>query len=607
VRHRAATAWNPGDLAPIPDAALPALLHLFRGEEGKLILSVLLFLVKSSPVWSFPIVTAAIIDATSGGLAGATPRILGLACLQLVLLLQNIPTHTVFARLLNGSVRRMEARLRLGIVRKLQQLSFAFLDGSRSGALQTKILRDAEALGILSQQIFGQVLSGLTHLVIPLAVTLYKDPRIALLFALVLPLPLVLVGAFHRRIGENAKLYRRDLEGMNARLAESLAMLSLVRAHGAEERELELVSEKVERVADSGRRLDVFNGIFGSTSWVVFQVTSLGCLVFTALLALGGSVTVGEIILYNGFFVSILGSVTGLAGALPDFARGLESLASLREVLNAPESEDDAGKLEVGEIAGAFSFEAIHFGYPKGSGEVLSGLSFEAAAGSRIAVVGESGSGKSTLMGLITGVLAPSSGRILLDGRDLRSLRLRDYRTRLSLVSQQVLLFSGSVRDNLCYGLEDVTTSRIEEALEAARALEFVRALPQGLETGLGELGGRLSGGQRQRLAIARALIRDPRVLILDEATSALDAENERLVQEALGRLMAGRTTFIVAHRLSTVRNANLIVVLKKGRVAETGSWDSLVRRDGDFARMAGLSGQPAPFGLDPYQTVEGA
>jgi ATP-binding cassette subfamily B protein len=589
-----------------PPSGLAAFVRLFRGEERPLLLCLPLFLVKSSPAWAFPIVTAGIVDAVARGGPEARYRVLALAGLMFVLLLQNIPMHTLFARLLNGAVRRMEARARLDLVRKLQQLPFSFLEDMKSGALQTKILRDAEALGLLSQQVFNQSLSALTHILIPLGITLAKDPRIALLFVAVLPLPLVLVSAFMRRIGENARAYRRDLEGMNARFSESLMMMGLVRAHGSEETELERVALTVEKVAGSGRRFDIFNGIFGSTAWVVFQVTSLGCLVLTALLALAGSVSVGEIVLYNGFFVSILGSVGGLIGALPDLTRGFESLASIREILDAPELEEDEGKTAVGEVHGAFSFENLRFSYPRGKTEVLSGLSLEVAPGARVAVVGESGAGKSTLVGLVTGVLEPTGGRILLDGRDLRSLRLREYRARLSVVGQAPILFSGSVRDNLSFGLEEVADSRLEEALAAARALDFVRALPQGLDAELGECGGRLSGGQKQRLTIARALLRDPRVLILDEATSALDLENELLVQEALERLMAGRTTFIVAHRLSTIRNATSIVVLKKGRVAEAGNWKDLVASGGDFARMVGAQGRTSPVVAAGIVAAEG-
>jgi ATP-binding cassette subfamily B protein len=563
-------------------------------------------MVKSSPSWCFPIVTAAIVDAVAKGGEGAGRRILLLCLFQAVLLVQNIPTHTLFARLQNGSLRRAESRIRMSLLRKLLRLSFSFHDGTRSGVLQAKVLRDAEAASRLAQQLIGLLLSASTKIAIPLAVTLSKDPRMALVFAVALPLPVILIRMFKRRIRENASEYRRDIEGMNAQLSESLTMLPLVRVHATEEAELGRLSEAIGKVEASGKRLDIFNGIFGSTSWVAFEVASLACLGFTAMLGLKGGLSIGDIVLYNGFFVSILGSVDAALNVLPELTRGFESLSSISELLNSPEDEDDRGKLPVREVKGAFTFEEVGYRYPKGSGAVLHGLSFEVSPGTSVAVVGESGSGKSTLMGLVTGVLAPTEGRVLLDGRDLRSLRLRDYRARLSVVSQNILLFSGSVRENLCYGLEGISAERLEAALEAANALGFVRELPEGLETSLGELGGRLSGGQRQRLAIARALVRDPQVLVLDEATSALDRENESLVQEALERLMAGRTTFIVAHRLSTIRKATRILVLGDGRLVESGSWAELNAGEGPFARMTGAFGQFPSIATSPRDAVAG-
>jgi ATP-binding cassette subfamily B protein len=288
----------------------------------------------------------------------------------------------------------------------------------------------------------------------------------------------------------------------------------------------------------------------------------------------------------SAYFSSLTGSVTTLLTLTPQIGKGLESVRSIGEVLQAPDLEQNNGKAPVAGVLGRFEFRGVGHTYPEADRPSVSGFDLDVRPGETIALVGGSGAGKSTVLNLVIGFLRPTEGSILLDGVDMETLDLRDYRSWLSVVPQESILFEGSIRENVTYGMDDVPEERVRAALRDANALEFIDRLPHGLDTVVGERGARLSGGQKQRLAIARALIRDPRVLILDEATSALDSRSEALVQQALTRLVRGRTVFVVAHRLSTIRNADRIVVLDGGRIAEIGSHAELLRGGGAYAGL---------------------
>ena len=306
-------------------------------------------------------------------------------------------------------------------------------------------------------------------------------------------------------------------------------------------------------------------------------------------MAFRGLILVGDITFYQTSFTTVVNQFTALINLLPIMTKGLESVTSVGEVLSSDDVEENEGKTELAELRGAFSFRHLAYRYPGSEKRVLEDFCLDVRPGQTVAVVGESGAGKSTLMSLLVGFMMPESGQILIDGQDIRTINLKTYRRFLSVVPQTPLLFTGSLRDNITYGMDHVSEEKFREALEAANLKKLVDQLPQGADTLLEEHGANLSGGQRQRIAIARALIRDPKVILLDEATSALDVVSELEIQKALERLVKDRTTFIVAHRLSTIRNADWIVVMEQGKIAEAGTYEDLLSRRGIFYHMESL------------------
>ena len=375
---------------------------------------------------------------------------------------------------------------------------------------------------------------------------------------------------------------------MSSALIEMINLIPITRAHGIEQYELRRVERKLDNVRTAGVRLDTINAIFGALAWVAFRLMEVLCLALAAYAAYKGlySVSVGDVIMLTGFFSNLTNAVLMITNLLPEITRGFELIYSIGEVLECPDLELNEDKAHVEKVSGQFTFEQVGFKYPDTDEHCLSDICLDVQPGETLAIVGPSGAGKSTMLNLVIGFLRPTDGRILLDGQAMNLLDLRTYRRQLSVVPQETILFEGTIRDNILYGMKNVDEARVLQAIEHANAREFIDQLPDGLETHIGENGARLSGGQRQRIAIARALVRDPRVLILDEATSALDTRSEELIQEALARLMHGRTTFVVAHRLSTIQNADRIAVLDDGRLVEIGKHDELIKNGGVYARL---------------------
>lgn len=567
---------------------LRTLLGLYRGQYHRLLLSGLFFVLKHACVWVLPIVTANVINIATGvSDAGINGIILNITIL-IGLVILNFPSNYLYIRFRSTAVRYVEAGLRGALVRKMQQLSISYHTEMQSGRLQSKIMRDVEAIETLSQQLFTNILTISLNIIVAICVTGFRSRVVLLFFLICGPTAAGTMALFRRQIKTTNKVFRKEMEETSAKVMEMVELIPVTRAHALEQEEIDKMENQLQHVAKSGYRMDVVQANFGAVGWCVFQVFQVLCLGFTGYLALKGKTTAGDITLYQTYFATIVTQITSLINLLPIIAKGFESVNSVGEVLLAEDVENYRGKSKLKKVRGEFDFEQVNFYYDPAT-PVLNGLNLHVNAGETIALVGESGAGKSTIINLIIGFIKAKGGTIRLDGMDMSDIHLRSYRKFIAVVPQTSILFSGTIRDNITYGLPSVSEEKLKEVLRAANLTNFIESLPDGLETVVGEHGGKLSGGQRQRISIARALIRDPQIIILDEATSALDSISEKEIQEALNNLTKNRTTFIVAHRLSTIRNADKIAVIQGGKCAEYGTYDELMEKKGEFYEMRKL------------------
>ena len=588
----ASTTEKPLDHRYRDEHPIRTLAYLFRADRRQLALAVVVFTVKHSPIWLLPLITASIIDTVVQH--QPVSRLWISTGVILFILLINYPLHVLYVRLLYGSVRRMGTDLRSALCTRMQQLSIGYHSRVSAGVLQAKVVRDVETVEQMVQQTAETGLGAITVLTGGLVIIAFRTPEFVPVFLVVVPVAALLVSRLRARLRTHNEHFRHEVETLSSRVTEMTRLIPVTRAHGLEGKALRRMDGTLRRLLTSGNRLDLLNGRFGSLAWVVLNVVGVLVLAGAALVSYYGvwGVTAGDVVMLSAFLTTLTNSTTSLTTLAPVITKGLESVRSVGEVLQAPELEDNEGKAEVAEVRGAVTFQNVGHTYDEQLRPAVHDFTLTVAPGETVALVGASGAGKSTVLNLVIGFIRPTTGQLLLDGTDMSTLDLRTYRRFVSVVPQESILFDGTIHDNVAYGMDDADEEAVRAALRDANALEFVEKLPQGLETLVGERGARLSGGQRQRLAIARALIRDPKVLILDEATSALDTRSEALVQQALARLLRGRTTFVVAHRLSTVRSADRIVVMGDGEILEVGTHDELLRRGGAYTALH--SGQVA-------------
>lgn len=563
--------------------AIRTLLKLYRTHKWRLLLSAVFFAIKVSPTWILPIITANLINVAVARPDNAASLITGNIVAALVVLILNIPFHMLHIKYFSLARRNVEAGLRGAMIRKLQQLSISFHKEMQSGRIQSKVMRDVEAVEAFSSQLFGTALDILLSMTVTIGVVVSKNLTVFFIFLITVPVAVFTMLPFRKTMQKNNRNFRKEMENTSSKVMDMVELVPITRAHALEDDEIHKMTDQVAAVAKSGYKLDVVQSLFGSVSWVIFNLFQIVCLVCSVILAAKGEIAVGDIALYQTYFGALVAKVSSVVALLPIITKGAESIHSIGEILSSYDVEDYKGKQKLKKVSGKFQFKDVNFHYPDDERPILEGLNLTVEAGETIALVGESGSGKTTIVNMAIGFFKPNGGELLIDGVNATDIDMHSYRQHLAVVPQNTILFSGTIRDNITYGKTDVSEAKLKAAIKAANLETVISKLPDGLDTNIGEHGDKLSGGQRQRISIARAIIRNPDVIIFDEATSALDTVSEKEIQNAINNLTKKKTTFIVAHRLSTIKNADKIAVIKNGQCVEFGTYKELMDKKGEF------------------------
>lgn len=565
------------------------LLGFFKMHKFQMAISSFSYIAKILPInICFPIITANIIDAVVETPQSALKIFAQNGIFVLAVLACNFIFNTIHLVSFNKAKRTVEASLRGAMVRKLQQLTIKFHKETPSGKIQSKIMRDVEAIEGLTAQVFTTLLSIIVNFLVTLAIVLYKNTTVFIMVLVCAPTAALILRFFIGKISNTSHNFRKGMEKTSSEVMDMIELVPVTKAHALEEKEIEKLTCEVTTVAKQGYRMDYVQGMFYAAVWMTFTIFQFLCLFTTGYMALKGQISVGEITLYQTYFSNLINQISGILGLLPQIVKGTESITSIGEIINDGNVDNSDNKEKLKDLRGTYLFKDVKFNYDQNT-PVLRGLDLEVKEGETIALVGESGSGKSTILNLVIGFNLPDSGEVYVDGKNIKDINLQSYRRFISVVPQNTVLFSGTIRENITYGRPDISEEELNYVIDMARLRSVIDKLPMGVDTKIGEHGGKLSGGQRQRISIARAIIRHPNVIIFDEATSALDTATEKEIQEAINNLCIGRTTFIVAHRLSTIRSADRIAVIKEGRCVEIGSYDELMAKKGEFYKLKEL------------------
>ncbi len=497
-------------------------------------------------------------------------------------LIQAITSFSL-SQVVSVAAQRAIATMREEVQAHLVRLPVRFFDSTKSGILISRVMNDPDGIRNLVGTGLIQLTGGMVTSVFALGVLLWLNWKLTLGTVTLLAVFATGMSVAFKRLRPIFRERGRITADVTGRLAETIGGIRLIKVYTAEERERAVFSDGVMNLFRNIARTITGTSATTALSTAVVGLISVVVMVFGGRAVIAGSMTLGDLFMYVifiGLVAAPLVQIANIGTQLTEAFAGLDRIRELRDM--ATEDQEDASRLALPPLRGDVAFENVWFEYEDNT-PVLKDVSFTAPAGTTTALVGSSGSGKSTLISLVMAFARPQQGRILVDGTDLSTLKLHEYRRQLGVVLQDNFLFDGTVRENIAFTRPGATDEEVLEVSRVANVDEFVSRFADGYDTIVGERGVKLSGGQRQRVAIARAILADPRLLILDEATSSLDSESEQLIQEGLQRLRAGRTTFVIAHRLSTITSADQILVLEAGQIVERGTHTELLRLEGRY------------------------